>query len=245
MSTANSAYERTLVSIRNGQSPPNPPADRVADRVAVLLPSNFSKKDRGFFHSAVKESFPFLITASMNPKEFSEQNRLFSEQFKEFSDLPYALSNTCTDVDTGTEVADVEIPEPEVTEGIPERILQNIPESIPKNIPESILQNIPNNISESSTHSENVIGIWVYADYSLFELAHTAMSIADISLLYAFKGRGPHHSGAREGVRIGLGLSRDERTKVYRIITSKCASLDSKTGDSGYNNNNNNNICYY
>jgi tRNA pseudouridine synthase D (TruD) len=76
---------------------------------------------------------------------------------------------------------------------------------------------------------KEAVGIWVSADESLLELASTALSLQDLTALYAFKVRGPHHPDAGAGVLVGLGLSRDERTKVYRIVTSKCLSLDSKT----------------
>jgi tRNA pseudouridine synthase D (TruD) len=78
-------------------------------------------------------------------------------------------------------------------------------------------------------NEKGAAGIWVTADESLLGLASTALSLQDLTALYAFKVRGPHHPDASAGVLVGLGLSRDERTRVYRIVTSSCLSLDSKT----------------
>jgi hypothetical protein len=77
----------------------------------------------------------------------------------------------------------------------------------------------PNDLSAANT------GIKVSPDWSLVELCQTSLSMVDITAIYAYKNCGSHHKDAGNGVKIGVGLTRDQRTLVYKIITSKYLSL--------------------
>lgn len=59
----------------------------------------------------------------------------------------------------------------------------------------------------------------------------TGLPKGDVESLYSFLKAGPSHAAARQGIRIGHGLGREERTDVYRKITNSFRSFDSKTVD--------------
>lgn len=183
-------YRDTLHSIHDGHEVLQ---SAFIPKVAVLLRREMSKRQRGFVHDAIKESFPFLKTAAMSAEECIHQLR--SSHLSKSHEV--TLQSACFSEEV-LESVEIEDDNDEVT-------------------------------PDEKWVQRGVSGVWVSADESLLELASTTLSLHDIAAIYAFKVRGPHHPNASTGVLVGLGLSRDERTRVYRVVTSKCLSLDSKT----------------
>ena len=181
-------------------------------RLAVQLPSKMSKKQRGFFHLTMRESFPCLRTVAMTADECSQQ-------FSELNHAEHANSHESGEVGCTND-----------NEPMEEIIDDHDGEIGDLSAADDELTAVNLNSSGHQNDSDKMLsGIWVSADKCFVELAKTTLSMTDIMSLYAFKAMGPQHVNAAAGVRIGLGLSRDDRTKVYRIVTSKCLSLDSKT----------------
>ena len=208
ISDANDGFKSKLQSIRKGEMLMKIPSP---NRVAALLPDSMSKIQRGLLHSIIKDLFPFLVTATMSAADCREQ---FTHP---------SLYTPCNESIYSDDGINVDIPQE--TDNI--NLIDDGDAQIRVVDGATAIRNIP----EIAIDTTNVNGIWISADHSLIELAETAITLPDIGSVYAFKGRGPHHKDAKEGVRVGLGLSRDERTKVYRIITSNCMSLDSKTAN--------------
>ena len=212
ISDISSRYKEMLLAARE-----NKKAIKITDksRVAVQLPMKMSKKERGMFHIAIKDSFPYILTAVMSTLEGKHE---------------FALcvgANEKKEEGSGEELS---------KEGYGPLDGENEAAS------EHLCMSDEEHSSDDAVRSEDVIqdmaGIWVSADASLFELAGTSMTFDDISALYAFKINGPHHRDARNGIKVGRGMSREERTNVYRIVTSNCLSLDSKTAEDRNNKKN-------
>ena len=183
-------------------------------RVAVQLPMKMSKKERGIFHVAVKDAFSYILTAAMSIEECIQEFTLCAGADEKKNLLKEGNGLLDGKNEAASEHMDV------ISAGSSEEE----PYSDDANRNEGITQ--------------EMAGIWVSADTSLIELAVTAMTMEDINTLYAFKINGPHHKDARSGIKVCLGLSREERTNVYRIITSNCLSLDSKTAEDRNNKQN-------
>ena len=205
-------YEMLLVARENKK------AIKFTDRrrVAVEMPMKMSKKERGMFHIAIKDSFPYILTAAMSTLECKQEFALCVD----------------ADADEKKEVSSKELSK----EG--NVLLDGENEAASEHLGTSEEEHY----SDDTPRNEGVIGgmagIWVSADASLYELATTAMTMDDITALYAFKINGPHHKDAKNGIKIGLGLSREDRTNVYKIVTSNCLSLDSKTAEDRNNKKN-------
>ena len=208
ISDINSGYRNVLQSIRNGELRLNVPSP---NKVAVLLPSNMSKIQRGIFHSSIRELFPFLLTASMSASDCREQ-------FPHSGPYSRVTDSVSFDAETNLKISE-EVDNCYISADSNEQIST------------ADRSRVVRKTIEMAVCTLNVSGLWISADHSLIELAETTISLADISSVYAFKSRGPHHKKAIDGIRVGFGLSRDERTKVYRIITSNCLSIDSKTAE--------------
>ena len=208
ISDANNCFDSKLQSIRKGDSHLKIPS---SNRVAVLLPNHMSKIQRGLLHSTIKETFPFLVTATMSAADCRVQ-------------LTHpSLYTSCDESVSLGDGINMDFPQ--------ESDSRNLIVDSDSQVRMVGTANAIKSIPEMAIDTMNVAGIWISADHSLIELAETAIPLSDIGSIYAFKSRGPHHRDAKDGVRVGYGLSRDERTKVYRIITSNCLSLDSKTAN--------------
>lgn len=194
-------YRNTLQSIQDGSEILR---SAMMPIVAVLFRSDMNKRQRGLLHEAIKESYPFLKTTAMTAEECLKQSQ------------SYHLSKAYED--------DIHTHD-HSEEGIERSGIEDESDELAHDDRVGCVQEE----EEEKEHEKEAAGIWVSADESLLGLASTALSLQDITALYAFKVRGPHHPDAGTGVLVGLGLSRDERTRVYRIVTSKCLSLDSKT----------------
>jgi tRNA(Glu) U13 pseudouridine synthase TruD len=212
ISDISSRYYEMLLAARE-----NKKAIKFTDRrrVAVQIPMKMSKKERGMFHIAIKDSFPYILTAAMSTLECKQEFALCDGadgNEKEFSSKELSKEGNGP-LDAENEAASEHMDMIE-EEHSADYALRN----------EGII--------------EDMAGIWVSADASLYELAGTALTMDDITALYAFKIKGPHHKDAKNGIKIGLGLSREDRTSVYKIVTSNCLSLDSKTAEDRNNKKN-------
>ena len=204
-------YQLSLISVQEGDGG----SSCVESRLAVQLPSKMSKKQRGFFHITLRATFPCLRTVAMSADECSQH----------FSRITHSEHANSNESGNGEDSMGTNNDEP-MEELIDD---QNGEMGVLDMVDDEI---ITVNLSSSGCRNDSVetlSGIWVSADKCFAELAKTTLSAVDILSLYVFKANGPLHANASAGVRIGLGLSRDDRTKVYRIVTSKCLSLDSKT----------------
>ena len=71
----------------------------------------------------------------------------------------------------------------------------------------------------------------VTPDKSLLPLLNAGFVPTDLVKLYRFIGNGPSHQDAKHGLMIGEGLSKEQRTAVYRLLSSLCPRMDAKTVD--------------
>lgn len=73
--------------------------------------------------------------------------------------------------------------------------------------------------------------IKIFPDRTFINFLDLGISLEELMRLYLLKNNGPSHSDASLGVCVGASLSREQRTSVYKILCSRCPSLDSKTVD--------------
>ena len=73
------------------------------------------------------------------------------------------------------------------------------------------------------------ITIDVKVDESFYPLISYGLSLDDLRKLYQFRNFGPSHTEAHKGILIGKGIDKENRTKIYQLITKCCKSFDSKT----------------
>jgi hypothetical protein len=75
--------------------------------------------------------------------------------------------------------------------------------------------------------------IRVFENRSLLPLEALGISRDALAQIYIFLSLGPLHYNASSGINIGEGLSREQRTAVYKLFSSLCPQLDANTVDCG------------
>jgi hypothetical protein len=89
---------------------------------------------------------------------------------------------------------------------------------------------IRNNYSLLITKADETLDTFIVSlDLTLHSLLSYQTTPDDLLALYEYIHRGPQHAQANKGICIGKNLSRENRTEVYRFISKKFRSLESKT----------------
>jgi hypothetical protein len=89
---------------------------------------------------------------------------------------------------------------------------------------------IRNNYSLLITKADETLDTFIVSlDLTLHSLLSYETTPDDLLALYEYIHRGPQHAQANKGICIGKNLSRENRTEVYRFISKKFRSLESKT----------------
>jgi hypothetical protein len=89
-----------------------------------------------------------------------------------------------------------------------------------------------NHYSLLITKAGDVLDTFIISlDMTLYPLLSYHTTPDDLLILSEYIHRGPQHTQAIHGICIGKNLSREDRTEVYRFISKKFRSLESKTID--------------
>lgn len=82
-----------------------------------------------------------------------------------------------------------------------------------------------------ASSSSAAFDISISIDFTFIPLLRHGLSAIDIISLYKYRNYGPNHINAKAGIMIGLNVSREVRTNVYRNLVNYCRNFDSKTID--------------
>jgi hypothetical protein len=161
------------------------------ESIYLLLPRGTSKLHRGLLHTIIKEGYPFLMTASMTSEECLQ------------------VENSDDNNINDNEVTVEEYEENHHSTAVTGELLDSFESSLVS----------AESSSSSDLSSVALAGIRVSPDWSLIELCHTSLSMADITAIYAYKNCGSYHKDAGYvDVHICTYLIRCDRICDYHLM---------------------------